>query len=586
MRKFNLKSNISAVLGLCLAGLIIFGIFYFYQNKLSENIHLSSPIELDFFETAFKFNKKGFYSSNKDIVAGIIPHHLIAADLVAEFFYNLRDKEYETVILIGPNHFNSGDSDMIVSQYNWQTPYGVLEYDRAIAKKLIQLDGVDIEEEVFENEHSITSEVSFIKKIFPEVKFLPIILKPTVSQQQAKSLANKLFELSQNKKILVLASVDFSHYKDSLTAQSNDLVSIQAIENFDFNEVYNIDIDSPASIYTLLKFSELSGAGFDLLNNSNSAILANKPDLKNTTSYITGYFTKPNNINIVRMLFFGDLMLDRDISAKIQENGLDYVFGQLDEMNFYDNYDLISANLEGAITNDKIYYPPEKEFDFTFSPEVIDGLKNYNFNFFNLANNHFDDQGQQGIDETRENLNKLGFSYVGCRNGIISDCSSKMILLKNKKIEMIGLSAFWGEFDLDGVKQKISELKNKTDLVIVNIHWGGEFNTQFDSYQQKIAHSLIDSGVDVIIGHHPHVVQGIEIYNDKPIFYSLGNFVFDQYFSEETQKGLAIELIFKNDELNFEIYPLKSQKGRVGLMTGTERENFLQKIVERSASLN
>ncbi|MFH1891039.1 MAG: AmmeMemoRadiSam system protein B [Candidatus Kuenenbacteria bacterium] len=598
MKKYNLKLNILIILSLCLTGLIVFGIFYFLrlgQKKSSENIHSSNPIELEFFETAFKFNKKELDLSNKNVAAGIIPHHLIAADLAAEFFYHLGDKDYETIILLGPNHFNSGNSDIITSNYNWQTPYGILECDHNILKNLSDLNGIRVEEEVIKNEHSINSEVSFVKKIFPDAQFLPIILKQNVGQQQAEILANKLFELSKLKKVLVLASVDFSHYKDSLTAQKNDQVSIEAVRNFAFDKIYSLDIDSPASIYTLLKFSQLSGAKFELLNNSNSAILANKPDLESTTSYVTGYFTKqdnvgisylPENINVknsIRMLFFGDLMLDRYVAEKIKQNGIEYIFEKLDEKDFFENYNLISANLEGAVTDAGKHYPPLKEFDFAFSPEVMAGIKDYNFNFFNLANNHFGDQGTQGVNETRENLDKLDFNYIGCENGIADNCSSKVIALKDKKIGMVGLSVFWNKFDSEKAIQTISELKRKTDLVIVNIHWGDEYKTQFNGSQQKLAYTFIDYGADIIIGHHPHVVQGIEVYKNKPIFYSLGNFVFDQYFSEETQKGLAVEFIFKNDELNFKLHPLSSQKSQVNLMASVEKEEFLQKIVERSA---
>ncbi len=298
MKKNNWKLNISIILSLCFTGLIVFGVFYFIDfykypaQESPQNYHLSNPTGLNFYETASRFNKKEIDLSEKEVVAGVIPHHLLAADLIAEFFYNLKIKNYEAVILIGPNHYNEGNSDIITSSYDWQTPYGGLECDQDILEKIKRWDKVKVEEEVIKKEHSITSEVSFIKKIFPDVKFLPIILKANVSEESAEILANKLFEIIKNEKVLVLASVDFSHYKDSITAQKNDQVSLKAIKNFEFNEIYNLDIDSPATIYTLLKYSQLNEAKFELLNNSNSAILADKPDLESTTSYVTGCFTK------------------------------------------------------------------------------------------------------------------------------------------------------------------------------------------------------------------------------------------------------------------------------------------------------
>jgi len=349
---------------------------------------------------------------------------------------------------------------------------------------------------------------------------------------------------------------------------------IEAINRFDFNKIYGLDIDSPASIYTLLKFSQLSGAKFELLNNSNSAILANNQDLEITTSYVTGYFTKqdnasisylPEDINIknpIRMLFLGDMILDRYVAQKIKEQGIDYLFSELEKQNFFDNYNLVAANLEGAVTNSGVHYPPAMGNDFAFDPQIIKELKNYNFSFFNLANNHLTDQGEQGIVETRDNLDELGFYYSGCRDGGVDECSVKIIEIKNKKVALVGLSMVYSKFDLAKAKELIKGLADRVDLLIVNIHWGEEYNTQFSLYQQEIGRGLIDAGADLIIGHHPHIVQGIEIYSpsgeagkNKPIFYSLGNFVFDQYFSAETQKGLAVELLLEKSKLHFNLHP-------------------------------
>jgi len=294
MAKSNSKIIILTILSLCFTGLIFvvwFQVSQHMRKSAEAQTHSSDPADLEFFETAYKFKKIKLDLSGKDVVAGVIPHHLLAADLIAEFFYNLREKKYDIVILIGPNHFDTGESKMIASAYDWRTPYGRLEVDRGILNK-ISGNELKIDEEAIKNEHAITSEGSFIKKIFPQAKFLPIILKPSVTPEEASDLARTLFDLSKNKKVLLLASVDFSHYKDSETAQKNDKESIAAITDFSMDKIYGLDIDSPASIYTLLEYSQLNSAGFKLLNNSNSAILADKPDLKSTTSYVTGYFTK------------------------------------------------------------------------------------------------------------------------------------------------------------------------------------------------------------------------------------------------------------------------------------------------------
>jgi len=246
----------------------------------------------DFFETAFSFQSREIDVSSKYIVAGIIPHHLLAADMIAEFFKNLEGENYDTVVLVGPNHENDGNREVITSHYNWETPYGLLEYDREFSDGIMDVSAMDVEEGAIYDEHSITSELAFIKRTFPDAKILPIILKSTVDAVEAAYLARGIYETSeeQHKKVLVLASADFSHYKNSVQAQADDAESIAAINDSDFDSVYNLAVDSPASIYAVMEFGRFSGAEFSLLNNSNSALLSGKLELESTTSYMTGYF--------------------------------------------------------------------------------------------------------------------------------------------------------------------------------------------------------------------------------------------------------------------------------------------------------
>lgn len=300
------KANLRIfVLSLLTAGLIILiAAFLFVVNNgtdnkddaydqvidiRSDNFHFAKPDKRSFYETAYRFTDKKINLQDQNVIGGIIPHHLLAADLIAELFSNFTS-DYDTVILIGPNHFFAGQAEIISSAYDWQTPYGVLQCDRNILDELLQFKKIKVEEDIFKKEHAINSEVAFIKKTFPQAKFVPLVLRAGVDEKNAADLAKRLAGIAKTRKILVLNSIDFSHYKDSETAQANDKISIQTIKSFDFHKIYDLDLDSPASIYTLMKFSELSGAKFRLLRNSNSAILSGKPGLKSTTSYVTGYF--------------------------------------------------------------------------------------------------------------------------------------------------------------------------------------------------------------------------------------------------------------------------------------------------------
>jgi len=546
----------------------------FEENIKHQEPH-SSGKEMGFFETAFKFKKNEINFKDREVVGGIIPHNLLAADLIADFFHNIKDKDYDTVILIGSNRYSAGNSDIITSSYDWQTPYGILKCDEEMVGKFLKIDGVALEEHVIGKEHSITNNAPFIKKIFPNAKLAPIILKHNITEEEAGQLALKIFEAVEGKKAIVIASVDFPHYKDSEMGQKNDKEIIGAISDFSFDKIYDLDIDSPPSIYTLLKFSELAGASFWKLNNSNFAILADK-EITEAASYVTGYFVEEDIP--ARMLFFGDLMLDRYVKNRIKEKGVEYIFEKLDKESFFSEYDLISANFEGAAADKGAYYSPNNNFDFSFNPKTVEKLKNYNFNFFNLANNHFADQGEKGILETRKNLGDAGFEFSGCKNGKMGDCSSKIVEVVDRNIAMVGLSIVGGKLDYEKVKILLEDIKKESDFIVINIHWGQEYKINSNEYQKDTAHKLADFGANLIIGHHPHVVQEIEVYKKIPIFYSLGNFVFDQYFSEETQKGLAVEMSLTDNELTFKLHPLKSKLSRVELMDGKDKDDFLKRI--------
>ena len=289
----------------------------------------------------------------------------------------------------------------------------------------------------------------------------------------------------------------------------------------------------------------------------------------------------------IGMLFFGDLMLDRDIKTQIDQKGLSHLLEPLfDEKNsFFMNFDLIAANLEGPVTNNGAHYPPEAEIDFAFDPELVKQLKNnFNFNFFNIANNHIYDQGYQGLEETNQNLKNLDLYFSGCPDSIIEECTSTIIDIDNKKIGLAGFSMVYNPININEAQKHINNLKNQTDFIIVNAHWGQEYVHDFNTSQQNVAHSLIDAGADIIIGHHPHIVQGMEIYKNKPIFYSLGNFIFDQYFSTDTQQGLNVAIFLEkgdNIEVEYNILPIViNNDSQPALSEDIVKEEILDKIVK------
>jgi poly-gamma-glutamate synthesis protein (capsule biosynthesis protein) len=525
------------------------------------------------------------------VYGAIMPHHLIVKDKMKEFLAGLKKYDYQTVVLIGPNHFERGHSSVITSDQSWATDSGDLMPDEKIINGLAKNNLAMVDDATIKGDHSMYNLTPLIKKYFPEANFLPIILSAKTKPGRVDQLADFLANNFDPEKTLVLASVDFSHYQTVAVADWHDEKSQAVIKSFDFNRIYDLEIDSPPSIYAVLKYLEKIGAQkSELVYHTNSGRLAASFDIP-TTSHNFYYFRQGEKIekSLINFLFFGDLMLDRNVGAKIKKNGLESIFNNLagEENRFFSGVDLISANLEGAVADNGAHYSPEMAYDFSFAPELIEKLKDqYNFNFFNLANNHFSDQGERGIIETKKNLNNLGLYFSGCQDKQVDDCSSKIVQINSdpssgsgqRKIGMAGFSMVYGQFDREAAKKIVSDLASSTDFAVVNVHWGVEYEHQFNKLQQEIAHELVDAGADMIIGHHPHVVQGMEFYQGKPIFYSLGNFVFDQYFSADTQEGLAVGFNLEDNDLEINLFPLKSKGSQVELMKGDEKVKFLEKL--------
>ena len=239
------------------------------------------------------------------------------------------------------------------------------------------------------------------------------------------------------------------------------------------------------------------------------------------------------------------------------------------------------VNLEGPITTNRSISNGVggARFSFTFSPKVTTTLKE-NFDIVSLANNHTTNFGFEGLEQTKDFLDDAEIGWFGDPNNREGQKLSEIVEKNGITIGFVGHHQLV-EQGFEHVIAEIRLIRPKVDLLIAYPHWGIEYVTSTpSSLQKKEAHEMIDAGVDIIVGAHPHVIQPIEIYNGKIIFYSLGNFVFDQYFSLETMQGLLLKLqIEKNSE---------TVGGTIHLMPvriNTQSQPFLADSKEREAVL-
>jgi len=294
----------------------------------------------------------------------------------------------------------------------------------------------------------------------------------------------------------------------------------------------------------------------------------------------------------LRLLASGDVMLARHVGRTMHAEGIDYPFRRItlvgSERFFYYNEFLI--NHEGAING----YDDACRgcFSFSFADESAGMLADHGVSLASLANNHGLDRGQKGYQRTRELLLAAAITPFGKLYDIdpelsvatreyVSPTDPSDVL----RVAYIGLAVF-PPFDEDQAAQLIRDTAATVDRVIVVVHWGNEYQHYPSTTQKTLAHTWIDSGADVIIGHHSHVTQSIEIYDDVPIFYSLGNFVFDQYFSDDVQQGLLVGLTMTRDSWEARLYPLRSERAQPALAEGTKRQELLDFLVEISPELS
>lgn len=257
--------------------------------------HSSRLYEPQFFDQAYTRGKQYIKDHGAHVIGGIIPHHLLAAPLIAAFFEGIENQEVKKVLLIGPNHYNAGAHTIVSSKATWKTIFGDLQPDVQNINLLESEGVVFIDEEVFDNEHSIYGISPFIKKSFPSATFIPIILKGSASRNDGDRLVEALEKILDSNTV-VLASVDFSHYLSSVEADGYDAQSIETIMSFNLDGILNLDyqknLDSPVSIYALVKLMQNIKAIPVLIQNSNSAKQTNQMLLESTTSYVTMYFTE------------------------------------------------------------------------------------------------------------------------------------------------------------------------------------------------------------------------------------------------------------------------------------------------------
>lgn len=219
-------------------------------------------------------------------------------------------------------------------------------------------------------------------------------------------------------------------------------------------------------------------------------------------------------------------------------------------------------------------------------PRHLEGLTFAGVDVANLANNHSGNYGVEGLQKTKELLEKEQILTTGVEGSTFREVKGKKWAFLGYNVLEIQGEAAWQTFK-EKVVNEIGNTKKTADLVIVAFHWGEEYTEQPNLRQQELAHLAIDAGTDLIVGNHPHWIQPLEIYKNKLIIYAHGNFIFDQTWSEETKKGVVGYLTFYDEQLiDAEFLPVYiSGYGQPEFLEGEEKTKILQKLLKMSQEL-
>ena len=535
-----------------------------------------------------------------NIVSGVVPHHLLAEEIIEDFFSYISSQEnVETIILLSPDHFQSGvlNNENAFITLDWESlsekeNFSNIKIDSLLGKKLAGENKIILNSADIIYDHGITNLIPYIKKYFPESKFLPILIPVDITKEQIEHLV-KTIDKAASAQTIIIGSVDFSHYLPPQAADFHDAKSIRVLLNFEEDNFDNIEVDCWQALYAARLFAKLRHKTASHIIAHRNSVDFLKLYSEITTSYFSVVFgeKKPEGTfsgstldtfsrGVKTVLLVGDIMLDRGVEYLMKQNSIYYPFRKIGK--FLRGIDIVFGNLEGPVVENPPEFPDES-LKFAFSPEVIKGASWSHFNLFSLANNHTPDMGKEGLEKTKEWLKKYGINFVGNPLSVSPNNLNSSFIRDN-----ITFLAFNQIFPFMGKEEEIMKAiktvksLNPDNFLIVSIHWGEEYQTINSPVQEKLAHKIIEAGADLMIGHHPHIVQKIEKYQGKLIFYSLGNFIFDQYFSPDTQQGLAVGLEIYPDRLVCQLFPIQINLSQPVLMEWDTASEFLIQLANCS----
>jgi Putative enzyme of poly-gamma-glutamate biosynthesis (capsule formation) len=310
----------------------------------------------------------------------------------------------------------------------------------------------------------------------------------------------------------------------------------------------------------------------------------------NVTAIASSAKPVPQEDKPIEISFAGDILLDGKVAANMDKYGINYPFEKVKDI--LSSSDISFANLETPISTRG--QKANKTYTFRSAPKTLQSIVNSGIDGVSIANNHTLDYGVQALTDTLDYLDEYKLGRTGAGHDIDEAFTAYSEMVNGKRVAIVGISRvlsgpswYAGDnkagiasgYNFELMMRYVKNAVKYSDLTIIYIHWNNEYQDYPEDYARTYAKAFIDAGVDAVMGSHSHCLQGIETYKGKPIFYSLGNFVFTPtQRSNKATDSMIATLTFDGDKVSSKITPVKLENTRPILRDAAYNETTFSKL--------
>lgn len=513
-------------------------------------------------ETAIEAERPGF-SPPTSVTGLIVPHHLLAADLIARAVWAASGRSYKRIVLISPDHFRKAPPKFSTTLKTFDPVFAPMAIDEEAVRALADHDDLVFTAGSLDHEHGLTAVVPFLEYFFADAKLVPLITGNATRPEDWRKMVQLLKPL-MGKDTLVIQSTDFSHYLPLSQAVLRDQESLAILARGDPEPV--ADLVQPAHLDSKAAFAiqlELQKSVF----HSTPVVLANRSSVdyggvfEDTTTYVPAAFvTSPTDGSVFEyddqsLLYFGgDVLLGRYLTRLLRDpiarvGGLQTIFEATRGRP-------LIANLEGVLREEPVYGAPPYAHVMALE-NAAPALEELNVTALSLANNHSYDLGTDGYRATVETLRKLGITVL--EPGRVTDLGAVRVAALNYVRGRNAPDSAVLSYSPEDTSALACGLEDAPPLIAF-VHWGRELTDSITDREQKIANELTSCGFSAVIGAHSHQASSgiIPLQGGRgQTVFSLGNLVFDQ--RPHWASGSVLEMrVFRNGTLATRLIPIRN----------------------------